>query len=245
MKFIYCYWDQRSHRKHLAMMKASGPSGKLEPGWALSFCTFYWTFGLGMHIIYYHIDNHKSNYYIHCVIEQLDGESTKVKKILRPKVAHMSTWHDARLARDACHDFTENKSLWNPFSPRLDPSYPSRRSHLPAQRFDKRGCKPMKLIEGKYFHQNSNTFYTKHFYLPTFVPTCYFPLYRDEATIIFGKMWNNLFDILKSLYFFPFGCEVIILPFMFDILLIFASSIKETYYQEIGWLCRDRRLDLC
>ena len=72
------------------------------------------------------------------------------------------------------HLYYKSWNNWNPFSPRLGPPYPSRRTHLSAQRFDERGCRPTKLIEEKCFHQNPNTFYTKHFYLLTFVPTYYF-----------------------------------------------------------------------
>ena len=85
------------------------------------------------------------------------------------------------------HIYTIKVETINHFSPRLGPPCPSRRSHLSAQGFDERGCRPTKLIEEKCFHQNPNIFYTKHSYLPTFVPTCYFPLYRYEATIILGK----------------------------------------------------------
>ena len=51
---------------------------------------------------------------------------------------------------------------FNSFSPRLGPLYSSRRSHLSSQRFDERECRPTKLIEGKCFHQNPNSFYTKY-----------------------------------------------------------------------------------
>ena len=58
--------------------------------------------------------------------------------------------------------YNKSWNKWNYFSSRLDLSYPLRRSQLPGQRFDKSGCRHMKLIEGKYFHQNPNSFYTKH-----------------------------------------------------------------------------------
>ena len=54
---------------------------------------------------------------------------------------------------------------WNSFSPRLGPPYPSRWSHLSAQRFDERGCRRTKLIKAKCFHTT-----TKHLIYPGLQP---------------------------------------------------------------------------
>ena len=94
---------------------------------------------------------------------------------------------------------------WNPFSPRLGSPYPSRRSHLSAQMFGEKGCRPTKLIEGKYFHQNPNTFYTKHSsthllcpYITFLCHTLYFPFHaltHNSRRYLFWKdnNWHHFF----------------------------------------------------
>ena len=56
---------------------------------------------------------------------------------------------------------------WKSFLPRLVPPYPSRRSHLSGQKIWRKGVETHFLIEGKYFHQKVNTFYTKNSTIPT------------------------------------------------------------------------------
>jgi len=64
---------------------------------------------------------------------------------------------------------------WNPFSPRLGPPYSSQRPYLSAREVWQEMWRPMVLTFLKCFCQNVNTFYTKHFCLPIFVSTYYFP----------------------------------------------------------------------
>ena len=94
---------------------------------------------------------------------------------------------------------------WNLFSPILGPPYPSQRSHLSGQRFDEKGCRPMKLIEGKCFHQNPNIFYTKHSSTHLLYPhitflchTLYFPFHaltHNSRRYLFWKdnNWHHCF----------------------------------------------------
>ena len=57
--------------------------------------------------------------------------------------------------------------------------------------------RPMILTFLKYFIQNVNTFYTKHFYLPIFVPTYYFPCVTLANILFFSKI--SLFTFLIHL----------------------------------------------
>ena len=57
--------------------------------------------------------------------------------------------------------------------------------------------RPMVLMFLKYFCQNVNIFYTKHFCLPTFVPTYYFPCVTLEYILFFPKI--SLFTFLIHL----------------------------------------------
>ena len=52
-------------------------------------------------------------------------------------------------------------------NPKLGPQYPSRRSHLSGQKVWRKRMVTHFLIEGKYFYQKANTFYTKNSTIPT------------------------------------------------------------------------------
>ena len=62
---------------------------------------------------------------------------------------------------------------WNPFSPRWGPPYPSRSPHLSCLKVWRKGGGDW---FHQYFHQNSNTFYTRNILYPPLVPAYYFPL---------------------------------------------------------------------
>ena len=66
----------------------------------------------------------------------------------------------------------------------------------------------------KYFRQNVNTFYTKHFCLPTFVPTYYFPCVTFSCVLFFSKIPLFTFLIhLELINHFPFVTLACILFF--------------------------------
>ena len=48
---------------------------------------------------------------------------------------------------------------------------------MSGQRFDERGCRPIKLIEEKCFHQNPNSFYTKYSSTHSLYPPMTFHLF--------------------------------------------------------------------
>ena len=101
-----------------------------------------------------------------------------------------------------------------PFSLRLGPPYSSQRLHLSIWEVWQEMWRPMVLTFLKCFCQNINTFYTKHFCLPTFVPTYYFPCVTLACIIFFPKISLFTFPIhLELINYFPFETFVRILFF--------------------------------
>ena len=102
------------------------------------------------------------------------------------------------------HLYYNSWKNWNSFSLRLGPPYSSWRSHLSGPEVWRKGVVTHFLIERKCFYRNANTFYTKHFCLPIFVPTYYFPCVILQASL------------------FPFIIPTIILPYS-------SPSLHETH----------------
>ena len=93
--------------------------------------------------------------------------------------------------------YYKGRKNWNPFSQRLGPPYSSQRPHLSAREVWQEMWRPMIFTFLKRFCQNVNTFYTKHFCLPTFVPTYYFPCVTLACILFFSKI--SLFTFLIHL----------------------------------------------
>jgi len=53
----------------------------------------------------------------------------------------------------------------------------------------RKGCRPMKSIEGKCFQQNHNTFYTSNFLYSPFVPAYYF--YLAHTLLFFAHVFTH------------------------------------------------------
>ena len=83
----------------------------------------------------------------------------------------------------------------------------------------------------KRFYQNINTFYTKHFCLPTFVPTYYFPCVTLACIIFFPKISLFTFPIhLELINYFASETIVRILFFPKISLFTFLIHLELIYY---------------
>ena len=70
---------------------------------------------------------------------------------------------------------TTSWNIWNPFSLKLGWPYLWQRPHSSARKVWWKGVESYFFIQGKCFHPKIKTFFTKHFCLPTFIPTYYLP----------------------------------------------------------------------